>query len=138
MLLILFITLSIPAFTITLQGLKLEILSKMSHMLFNKRYIYIYLADDSFIDKKIKTDKLNLIFVTNCSHADLIISGSLKSIPKKCIKKPIFATNYPFYKNRHTIGALFWQKGRPVLILKKKALKIRHIRIKKALEKYLQ
>lgn len=135
---ILIILMSSPVFTITTQELKLEILSKVAHGLFSGKDIYIYLADNSFIGEKIKTGKLGLIFVDNCSSANLVVAKSLKNLPRKCLKKPIFATNYPLYRDKHTIGALFWQKGRPVLIIKKKALEIRHMRVKKYLAKYLQ
>ncbi len=131
------ITLSYPTLSITLHELKLEILSQVAHGLFNKKKITIYLADNSFIDKKTDTNKLGIVFVDNCSSADLIVAGSLKHLSKNCLKKTIFATNYPLFRDRHTIGALFWQKGRPVLILKKRALERRGLRVKDYLEKYV-
>ncbi len=129
--------LAYPVLSITLHELKLEILSQVAHGLFNKKKITIYLADNSFIEKKKDANKMGIVFVDNCSSADLIVAGSLKHLSKDCLKKTIFATNYPLFKNRHTIGALFWQKGRPVLILKKRALERKHLKVKKYLKKYV-
>jgi len=132
------ITLSYPVFSITLHELKLEILSQVAHGLFNKKKISVYLADNSFIEKKTDTNKLGIVFVDNCSSADLIVAGSLKHLSRECLKKTIFATNYPLFRDKHTIGALFWQKGRPVLILKKRALERRGLRVSGFLKRYVR
>ena len=135
---VLFVLVSISSISASLDKIKIDILSSVAHGLFGKSDIKIYLADSSFLEKIPDKNYNGLIFTDNCSASQLIIADSLKNLSKKCLKKSIFATNYPLYKSKYAIGALFWQKGRPVLILKKKALMKKHIKVGSNLAKYLQ
>jgi len=133
-----FIIVNTLSIATSLSEIKVEILSIVAHGLFGKKTVRVYLADNSFLQKIPKEDSNGLIFVNNCSSAQLIVAGCIKKLSKKCLKKPIFATNYSLYKSKYTIGALFWQKGRPVLILKKEVLLKKHLKVGYNLEKYVQ
>ncbi len=121
-----------------LQTLKMSILSSLAHGLIAKKSVTVYLADNTFLKKGLISKDKGVKFTNNCDSAQLVVAGSLKNLSKKCLKKPIFATNYTLYKSSHVIGVLFWQKGRPVLILKKNALEKKHLKVKSYLEKYIQ
>jgi len=135
---VLFVIVGTSSIAAGLDKIKIDILSSVAHGLFGKKDIRVYLADSSFLKEVPDKNYNGLIFTDNCSDSQLIIADSIKKLSKRCLKKTIFATNYPLYKSRYAIGALFWQKGRPVLILKKKALMKKHIKVGSNLEKYLQ
>ncbi len=135
---VLFVIVGTSSISASLDKIKIDILSSVAHGLFGKKDIRVYLADSSFLKEVPDKNYNGLIFTDNCSDSQLIIADSIKKLSKRCLKKTIFATNYPLYKSRYAIGALFWQKGRPVLILKKKALMKKHIKVGSNLEKYLQ
>ena len=135
---VLFVIVGTSSIAAGLDKIKIDILSSVAHGLFGKKDIRVYLADSSFLKEVPDKNYNGLIFTDNCSDSQLIIADSIKKLSKRCLKKTIFATNYPLYKSRYAIGALFWQKGRPVLILKKKALIKKHIKVGSNLEKYLQ
>ncbi len=135
---VLFVIVGTSSIAAGLDKIKIDILSSVAHGLFGKKDIRVYLADSSFLKEVPDKNYNGLIFTDNCSTSQLIIADSIKKLSKRCLKKTIFATNYPLYKSRYAIGALFWQKGRPVLILKKKALIKKHIKVGSNLEKYLQ
>jgi len=135
---VMFVIVATSSISASLDKIKIDILSLVARGLFDKKGARVYLADSSFLTKVPDKNYNGLVFVGNCSSAQLIIAGSIKKLSKKCLRKPIFATNYPLYKSRYAIGALFWQKGRPVLMLKKKALIKKHIEVGSNLEKYLQ
>jgi hypothetical protein len=133
-----FIGISFFASADGLQALKISILSYLAHSLTGKSSVTIYLADDSFLgDVSINKDA-GLKFTKDCDSAQIVVAGSLKNLTKRCLEKPIFATNYQLYQNSSVLGVLFWQKGRPVLILKKKMLLEKNLKIEHNLEKYLQ
>ncbi len=135
---VLFVIVGTSSIAAGLDKIKIDILSSVAHGLFGKKDIRVYLADSSFLKEVPDKNYNGLIFTDNCSDSQLIIADSITKLSKRCLKKTIFATNYPLYKSRYAIGALFWQKGRPVLILKKKALMKKHIKVGSNLEKYLQ
>ncbi len=135
---VLFVIVGTSSIAAGLDKIKIDILSSVAHGLFGKKDIRVYLADSSFLKEVPDKNYNGLIFTDNCSDSQLIIADSIKKLSKRCLKKSIFATNYPLYKSKYAIGALFWQKGRPVLILKKKALIKKHIKVGSNLEKYLQ
>jgi hypothetical protein len=133
-----FIGISFFASAGDLQALKISILSYLVHSLSGKSSVTVYLADDSFLkDASINKDA-GLKFTKDCDSAQFIVAGSLKNLTKRCLEKPIFATNYALYQNSNVLGALFWQKGRPVLILKENMLLEKNLKIEHTLEKYLQ
>ncbi len=133
-----FIFISIIAHATSLYDIKLEILSSVAHGLLGNKNIAIYLTDNSFIQKAPKKKVFGLEFVNDCNKADLIVGKSFKGLSKSCLEKCIFATNYNCYQQPNVLGALFWQKGRPVLILKKSVVEKKHINIGHSLERYLQ
>ena len=135
---VLFVIVGTSSIAAGLDKIKIDILSSVAHGLFGKKDIRVYLADSSFLKEVPDKNYNGLIFTDNCSDSQLIIADSITKLSKRCLKKSIFATNYPLYKSKYAIGALFWQKGRPVLILKKKALIKKHIKVGSNLEKYLQ
>ncbi|MRJ03152.1 MAG: hypothetical protein GXO19_02130 [Epsilonproteobacteria bacterium] len=78
--------------------------------------------------------------VDRCEEADIIFTKKISALPESCLNKLIFVTSYGSYK-RHkdrTIGAFFWQKGRPNIIFNTKKISQLHIELPKEFEKYME
>jgi len=97
--------------------------------LFKKSDINIF-VDENKEDFK-NSEILNV--VDKCNKADIILLYSLKKM--KC-NKPIFVTSYIDFINTEAIGAFYWRKGRPQIILNKRMLKKYHLFLDKSLLKY--
>jgi len=100
--------------------------------LFNKPVIYL------FVDKnkeEFKNSKV-LKIVNNCKEADIILLYKLEDL--QCKNKPIFVTNYIDFISSNAIGAFYWRKGRPQLILNKKSIESYNLHLDKSLLKYLE
>lgn len=61
----------------------------------------------------------NARIVGTCLNADIVfIDTAAAAVPEPCQDKPLIATKYAAFRNdSRFVGALFWQKGRPNLIL---------------------
>lgn len=70
-----------------------------------------------YADKKSKEILIysNVLELTiSCIHADILIGKDFENLPQVCEHKPVFSTNYRnFMKNKNSIGAFYWRKGRP-------------------------
>ena len=100
--------------------------------LFNKPVIYL------FVDKnkeEFKNSKV-LKIVNNCKEADIILLYKLEDL--QCKNKPIFVTNYIDFISSNAIGAFYWRKGRPQLILNKKSIDSYNLHLDKSLLKYVK
>ncbi|WP_156957501.1 hypothetical protein [Hippea jasoniae] len=122
----------------TLTDLKLRLLSSIAHIICSQREVKIYLADKSFI--QLPQNKYNLRFIKNCSKANLVLTSTLSNLNSTCLKKPIFVTDYGEYIHHKNliIGALFWQKGRPVLLFIKKNLERFHVKLPPTYSSYTE
>ncbi len=124
------------ATAITLKEVKLRLISVIAHALVKKQVVSIYLGDKDFLSNPNNMD--HIVFVKSCERADLIIVSDPGRIKRRCRNKLIFVTNYNGFKRSPVvIGALFWQKGRPVLVFKGSNLRRRHIRLPKEMNKYV-
>lgn len=73
----------------------------------------------------------------NCHEADIIILNTLKQLPKECQNKLLFTTRYRTYlKHKNILGAFFWQKGRPNIVLRKSSIEKNSIHLETSLSKY--
>ncbi len=121
--------------------LKTKIIENIAHIFIKKRVIKVYDTDPYFYDI-FKTNK-NLVRVYSYEKADLILTGDssfFKTLKNKKNIPCIISTKYKDYKN-HTdidVGAFFWQKGRPNIILNTKILQKEDIVIPKEYDKFLE
>jgi hypothetical protein len=76
--------------------------------------------------------------VESCQKADICFVDKIES--KKLLKeKIIFITNYPgFLNHKDGVGSFFWQKGRPTILIRKKAITSRDIHLPKSYKKFLE
>ncbi len=92
-------------------------------------------------------NKDDLIFIKNslilkrvdkCEEADIILVKNAYEL--SCKNNPlIFATSYLGFKNTPSVlGAFYYQKGRPNLILKEEKLKLRNIKLSKEFDRYIE
>ncbi len=133
-----FIFFSLFAFSLTLTDVKIKLVATIAHSLVKKKVVCVDLMDKEFLNRqKGKID--HIVFVNSCQKADIIITDNIKQIKKSCISKLIFVTNYNTYIHTpFAVGALFWQKGRPVLIFNKKTIKAKHIRLPKQFYQFVE
>ena len=100
--------------------------------LFNKPVIYLFVDKNK---KEFKNSKV-LKIVNNCKKADLVLLYDINNL--KCKDKPLFVTSYIDFKNSNAIGAFYWRKGRPQLILNKKIIESYNLHLDKSLLKYVK
>ncbi len=131
-----FISLSLYSFSLTLEDIKIRIVAAVAHALSKDKIVKIELQNNRFLTD-IEGKKDHIVFVDNCKKADIIITDSIKYIKKDCRNKLIFVTNYRAYKTTpDAVGALFWQKGRPVIIFNKKVIRKKHINLPDQFKQY--
>lgn len=108
-----------------------KLLTKLLTDILHKQEISIY-SNDTNLQLKITKD---------CEMAEAFVVNSISEIPSKCEsdKKIIFLTDYKEYKKtQNAIGVLFWQKGRPNLILNEKKLEELSIKLPKEFDPYIE
>jgi len=108
-------------------------MDKISHELIHKNIIKVVAVGDK--EKQIIMHSTSMKNVNDCNEADMVLSGT--TFP--CKDKIAFLTRYKtFKKNTGAIGALFWQKGRPNIIFRKKVLQRYHIELPPEFTKYIE
>ncbi len=131
------ISLSFSSKALTLYQVKMTLIETISKALTKKTPVYVYMDDKSFI-KNPKSTK-SVIFVNSCEKADIVITSDVSKLKMRCRRKLVFSTNYNDYERfKFLIGALFWQKGRPVLVFRKRVIMKKHITLSKILSKYVE
>lgn len=91
-----------------------RIIEKICTFVMDKKDINVFITDGI---KDMFRHSHNLRVIDSCEKADIVILT--KKFPvEKCGNKPIFTTKYYLLKyNHNVIGALYWHKGRPNIIL---------------------
>ena len=81
------------------------------------------------------SSKFNI--VNRCDDADVVLVSYQKDISPECEKKVLFGTRYQTLLKEPTVGAFFWQKGRPNILFYKSRLQKQSIRLSKDFQKYI-
>lgn len=108
-----------------------KLLTKLLTDILHKEDITVYSNDT----------KLKLKTIKDCKAAEAFVVDSISEFPTYCqdVKNIIFLTNYKEYKKtKNAIGVLFWQKGRPNLILNEKKIKELSIELPKEFDPYVE
>ncbi len=88
--------------------------------------------------KELRNNKA-ITAVYTCEEADFVVLSTMDQLPAECKEKPLFATRYKiFMKNPETIGAFFWQKGRPNIIFHRESLEKHHISLGASYDRYIE
>ncbi len=122
-------------------SIKAKIIGKVATSLLEVSVVFIYTDDPAY--EKLFEEEENLIETKSCSDADMILSNRLEKYRTSCppnSQRLYFATSYSDYiKNRDAaVGAFFWQKGRPNLILNAKKLKELKIKLPSEFDNYIE
>ncbi len=94
---------------------------------------------EDIADLKLVDDDTYFELVQNCNQSDIILIKK-NNKHEDCSGKPlVFATSYVGIKNYpESVGAFFYQKGRPNIIFNKKVLDKRDIKISQKFNKYIE
>lgn len=77
--------------------------------------------------------------VKSCMEADVIITTTMRSLPRECHEKTIFANNYRLLRSSpQIVGAFFWSKGRPNIVFYKERLNRHGITLSDEYERYIE
>lgn len=115
---------------------KAEIFSKIAHEFVKKDIVNIYTDDESLRKAKRFIPYLN---TTSKEKSDILFLSKIDDLECSCQTKYIFSTSYQTYKtSQKVIGAFFWQKGRPNIIIKSAMLKKLGIKLSPEFEKYVE
>ncbi|MFK5938672.1 MAG: hypothetical protein QM497_09795 [Sulfurimonas sp.] len=120
----------------SLENTKANIILELGHIVTNNKVIKIYNTDSYF--KNIFKENTQLQEVTDYKKADLILTQDSSNFSKNS-NLNIISTRYRDYKKykKRDIGAFFWQKGRPNILLNRNSLARRNIKIQETYRKYL-
>ena len=113
-----------------------KIMERISSALIQKNEIFVFAKDSKYIAIVKSSNKLKN--VSSCEEADMILTEM--RITSLCNKEVLlFATTYlAFIKSPDSIGAFFYQKGRPNIIFREENLKKHNITLPKEFEKYIE
>ena len=137
LLLLMMITMSMWAGSV--EGIKAQLISKIATALVDKPSINLYILDDNYQNLDTLFYRINQ--VPTCQAADMVIAHEMQLVQTFCgTKTPlILMTSYREYKQSPlAIGALFWQKGRPNLILNAQNIEVLSIKPPKEFSKYFE
>ena len=114
---------------------ELKLYERIISSIYPNKVVQIYAQDDL---KTILKNSDNFIVKDHCdANIDLLIGENFVKLPFECRSKPIFSTNYRYFKSNHNVfGAFYWRKGRPQIKFKKEILKRYKIILPSSLEKY--
>jgi len=115
-----------------------KIVNKITHALFPHKKVvcvYSYGLENSLEFKNNPYAKL----VDNVKKADLLFIGKSDFDKKKISKKPIIVLKYSLLKKYPSaLGAYFFQKSRPNIVMLEPRLKKMHIKLPKEFERYTE
>ncbi len=117
---------------------ELKLFEKVLTGIFGNHAIQIYVKDD---DIKNMLEKSQIFALADrCdTNTSLLVGKDFKNLSKICQEKPVFTTNYRYYKSSPNVfGVFYWRKGRPQLKFKTKAIQIFHLNLPKYLNRYTQ
>lgn len=75
--------------------------------------------------------------VTSCKEADILLISYKKEVNVSCQNKIIFGTRNKTLSMKHTVGAFFWQKGRPNILFYKSRIEKIGLDLGKEFQKYI-
>ncbi len=138
---IIFLTLllSLSLFANDVSKVKAKIIIDIADLIVDSYVINVYTDNPYFSDIFISQNRLKR--VDRCEEANIILTKN-SWIFKECSENKIvniISTEYKDYI-KHTnmdIGAFFWQKGRPNILINSKIIEKRNILIPKDYRKYL-
>jgi hypothetical protein len=122
-------------FALSSSDYELQLFEKVIPAIFKSNKIKIYVTADV---KSILKKSSKFIIVDKCDNATVLLIGKkFTNLPIECQNKPLFATNYKYYKRTsQAFGAFYWRKGRPQLRFKTDTLKEFHLDLPQGLQKY--
>ncbi|WP_320036364.1 hypothetical protein [Halarcobacter sp.] len=119
--------------------LEAKIITKIAKDITHHKKINLYIPDIKQIDKKVYSTKLNI--VNSCQKADFIfVKYDDKNLKCPNIDNKFFFTNnYKKLLNSDKyLGAFFWSKSRPNIVLIKNRLARKQINLKKEYNKFIE
>ena len=134
--LFLILLLSISLYANNLDAIKANIVLELGHIITHNKVIKVYNTDPYF--DNIFKENAQLQKVMDYKKADLILTSQSLIFPKNSGLN-IISTNYRDYKKykQKDLGAFFWQKGRPNILLNRHILESRNIKVQTIYHKYL-
>ena len=127
------------AVVLTLLGADLspreKLLSVIAHALVPSKKPRVYIEDAQW---RMKIGPIRgIVFIDQCMTADLVLTRDPAKVLRQCPDAILFLTTYRAYRSMpESVGALFWQKGRPTLLFHRKALEQRSLVLPAELRAY--
>jgi len=126
----------------TADELKIRIMESLARLVTHKENPGVYIDTGKRFDTKAAAlSKMRI--VSSCETADVLFTENVGALMERCRIRPgqlVFSLSYRDYlaHKERTIGAFFWQKGRPNIILNGEELEKERIEIPKRYEKYVE
>ncbi|QDF28268.1 hypothetical protein [Halarcobacter anaerophilus] len=119
--------------------LEAKIISKIAKDIVKDKKVKLYIPHLKRLDEKVYSSKVDLVH--NCEEANFIFIKYKVNL-KKCEgekNKIFFTNNYKkLLKNRKFLGAFFWSKSRPNIVLIKKRLNKKRIKLPKEYNQFIE
>ncbi|XPV67816.1 MAG: hypothetical protein ACNI25_10880 [Halarcobacter sp.] len=119
--------------------LEAKIISKIANDIVKNGEINLYIPNIKNLDKKIYSTKFNL--VDSCKKANFVFIKNKDDLDncKNMNNKHFFTNNYKILINDHRyIGAFFWSKSRPNIVLIKNRLNKKNIQLSKEYAQFIE
>lgn len=118
--------------------LEAKIISKIAKDILKNKEVNLYIPDIKQIDEKVYSTKLHI--VDNCENADFVFIKYKTDITCKNLHNKYFFTNnyQKLLKDNKFLGAFFWSKSRPNIVLIKSRLSQNHIDLSKEYNQFIE
>jgi len=124
------------------EELEVKILEKLFLDLLKKEKVKVFVVGDrgERYRRNVKKFAKKLSIVSSCKEADItLIAGFVERIPKDCLKGLLFSTKKEhIFKFKNCLGALYWKKGRPNLVLIREKLEKHGIELPSEYERFIE
>ncbi|RXK04481.1 hypothetical protein [Halarcobacter bivalviorum] len=119
--------------------LEAKIVTKIAKDILVDKPIYLYIPHMQELDKKIYS--LSVKIVQNCNKANFIFVKYSKPYPCEKKQNPhyLLTNNYKqLLSNSNFLGAFFWSKSRPNIVLIRERLKQKKVKLSEEYERYIE
>lgn len=124
------------------EELEVKILQKLFLDILKKKEVRVFLVGDKRerYRKNIERFAKKLKVVDSCKDADItLIAGFVDKFPRDCLEGLLFSTKREnLFKFRNCLGAFYWKKGRPNLVLIRERLEKHRIELPSEYDRFIE
>ena len=124
------------------QELEAKILEKLFTDMVRSERVMVFILGEKreYYKKNLKRYAERIVIVSSCEKAEIVfVAGELGELPEDCRKKTLFSTKREhLFRWYNCVGAFYWKKGRPNLLLIEERLRDMNIELPRDYRKFIE